>query len=160
VDVRITGSTVANLDAVLSARYGNDKPKEALLNPSVPAVGEIWVDTQYEKTSGKNKPGTASAVNGQTWQVRRKVALPNINMNNPHNMWTDKNQNLIYQTQWFDSKLAVFNRGRRGESERERFDRSDRQDRSGHGDRPDRIERPDKFDRSERPDHSGSGRDR
>ena len=31
-------------------------------------------------------------------------------MNNPHNMWTDKNQNLIYQTQWFDSKLTVFNR--------------------------------------------------
>jgi len=110
VDVRITGGTVANLDTVLSARYGNDKPKEALLNPSVPAVGEIWVDTQFEKTSRKNKPGTASAVNGQTWQVRRKVALPNINMNNPHNMGTDKNQNLIYQTQWFDSKLAVFNR--------------------------------------------------
>jgi hypothetical protein len=110
VDVRITGGAVANLDAVLSARYGNDKPKEALLNPTTNAVGEIWVDTQFEKTAGKTKPGTATAINGQTWQARRKVALPQINMNNPHNMWTDKNQNLIYQTQWFDSKLAVFNR--------------------------------------------------
>lgn len=110
VDVRITGGAVANLDAVLSARYGNDKPKEALLNPTTAAVGEVWVDTQFEKTSGKTKPGTATAINGQTWQARRKVALPQINMNNPHNMWTDKNQNLIYQTQWFDSKLAVFNR--------------------------------------------------
>jgi DNA-binding beta-propeller fold protein YncE len=31
-------------------------------------------------------------------------------MNNPHNMWTNRNQTLIYQTQWFDSKLTVFNR--------------------------------------------------
>ena len=110
VDVRITGGAVANLDAVLSARYGNDLPKAALSNPATPAVGEIWVDTQFEKTRGKSKPGTATAISGQTWQPTRKVALPQINMNNPHNMWTDRNQNLIYQTQWFDSKLTVFNR--------------------------------------------------
>lgn len=110
VDVRITGGAVANLDAVLSTRYGNDITLETLINPATAAVGEVWVDTQFEKTAGKTKPGTATAINGQTWQARRKVALPQINMNNPHNMWTDKNQNLIYQTQWFDSKLAVFNR--------------------------------------------------
>jgi hypothetical protein len=113
VDVRITGGAVANLDAVLSARYGNDIAKAALNNPKTAAVGEIWVDTQFEKTAGKSKPGTATAINGngqKTWQPTRKVALPQINMNNPHNMWTDRNQNLIYQTQWFDSKLTVFNR--------------------------------------------------
>jgi YVTN family beta-propeller protein len=110
VDVRITGGAVLNLEAVLSTRYGNDKPKDALSNPSTAAVGEVWVDTQFEKTKGKTKPGTATAIDGTTWQARRKVALPQINMNNPHNMWTDKNQNVIYQTQWFDSKLAVFNR--------------------------------------------------
>jgi hypothetical protein len=110
VDVRITGGAVANLDVVLSTLCGNDLDKAALFNPTIPAVGEIWVDTQFEKTSGKSKPGTATAISGQTWQPTRKVALPQINMNNPHNMWTDKNQNLIYQTQWFDSKLTVFNR--------------------------------------------------
>ena len=110
VDIRITGGAVANLDAVLSARYDNDIPKAALFNPTTSAVGEIWVDTQFEKTRGKSKPGTATAISGQTWKPTRKVALPQINMNNPHNMWTDRNQNLIYQTQWFDSKLAVFNR--------------------------------------------------
>lgn len=31
-------------------------------------------------------------------------------MNNPHNMWADKDQNLIYQTQWFDNKTTIFNR--------------------------------------------------
>ena len=110
VDVRITGGGIANLDAVLSARYGNDKTKDPLFNPVTSAVGEVWVDTQFEKTRNKTKPGTATAISGQTWKATRKVALPQINMNNPHNMWTDRNQNLIYQTQWFDSKLTVFNR--------------------------------------------------
>ena len=99
-----------NLADVLSARYGNDITLDPLSSPQIPAVGEVWVDTQFEKTTGKSKPGTATAINGQTWKATRKVSLPNINMNNPHNMWTDRNQTLIYQTQWFDSKLAVFNR--------------------------------------------------
>jgi len=109
VDVRVDIGVV-NLPAVLNARYGNDTALDALANPGTPGVGEVWVDTQFELTSGKNKPGTATAIDATTWQPRRKVALPSINMNNPHNMWTDRNQNLIYQTQWFDSKLTVFNR--------------------------------------------------
>lgn len=72
--------------------------------------GNLGGYTIQEKTRGKSKPGTATAVSGQTWVPTRKVALPQINMNNPRNMWTDRNQNLIYQTQWFDSKLTVFNR--------------------------------------------------
>jgi hypothetical protein len=109
VDVRVDIGVV-NLPAVLTARYGNDIALSALRNPATPAVGEVWVATQFEATSGKTKPGTVSAVSGANWQVVRKVALPSINMNNPHNMWTDRNQNLIYVTQWFDHKLAVFNR--------------------------------------------------
>jgi DNA-binding beta-propeller fold protein YncE len=78
--------------------------------PSVPGVGEVWVDTQFEKTSGKFKPGTATAVDVESWTVSKKVALPELNMNNPHNMWTDKDQKLIYQTEWFSDKLDVFDR--------------------------------------------------
>jgi len=81
-----------------------------LSNPETPGIGEVWIDTEYEKTSGKTKPGTATAVDTATWKVTKKVALPGINMNNPHNMWTDINQTVIYQTQWFDKKLTVFNR--------------------------------------------------
>ena len=110
VDVRITGGAVVNLAAVLSARYGNDKTLPPLFNPATPGVGEVWVDTQFERTAGKEKPGTASRLDASTWQVTRKVALPQINMNNPHNMWTDRSQTLIYQTEWFDSKLTVFER--------------------------------------------------
>ena len=109
VDVRVDIGVV-NLPAVLNARYGNDVTLQPLQNPATPAVGEVWVATQFELTSGKTKPGTVSAVDGASWQVRRKVALPSINMNNPHNMWTDRNQNLIYATQWFDHRLTVFDR--------------------------------------------------
>lgn len=109
VDVRVD-SGVVNIPAVLNARYGNDIPLEALKNPATPAVGEVWIATQFETTSEKSKPGTVSAVDGSSWQVRRKVALPSINMNNPHNMWTDKDQTVIYATQWFDDKLTVYDR--------------------------------------------------
>ncbi len=109
VDVRVDIGVV-NLPAVLNDRYGNDIPLVALKNPETPAVGEVWVATQHETTSGKDKPGTVSAVDGSSWQVRRKVSLPSINMNNPHNMWTDKDQNVIYVTQWFDDKLTVYDR--------------------------------------------------
>ena len=110
VDVRITGGAVVNLPAVLNARYGNDTPLQPIQNAATAGVGEVWVDTQFELTAGKEKPGTATAVDAITWAPRRKVALPQINMNNPHNMWTDRSQTLIYQTQWFDSKLTVFDR--------------------------------------------------
>ena len=109
VDVRVDIGVV-NLPAVLNARYRNDISLPALSNPATQAVGEIWVATQFETTSGKSKPGTVTAVDGSSWQVTRKVALPSINMNNPHNMWTDKDQNVIYVTQWFDKKLTVYNR--------------------------------------------------
>jgi DNA-binding beta-propeller fold protein YncE len=110
VDVRITGGAVVNLPAVLDARYGNDLALDPVRSPATPGVGEVWVDTQFELTAGKTKPGTATAIDATTWRPTRKVALPQINMNNPHNMWTDRNQTLIFQTQWFDSKLAVFRR--------------------------------------------------
>ena len=110
VEVRITGGVVVDLAAVLSARYHNDTALPALAPPATPGVGEVWVDTQFERTARKDKPGTASRVDATTWNVVRKVALPSIDMNNPHNMWTDRSQKLIYQTEWFDSKLTVFDR--------------------------------------------------
>ncbi|WMJ08520.1 copper oxidase [Nitrosomonas sp. sh817] len=109
VDVR-ADIGVVNLPAVLNTRYGNDIALKPLSKPATPAVGEIWVATQFEETLGKDKPGTVTAVDGASWQVKRKVALPSIKMNNPHNMWTDKDQNVIYVTQWFDKKLTVYDR--------------------------------------------------
>ena len=49
-------------------------------------------------------------MNAADWSIKRKIALPQINMNHPHNMWTDKTNETIYQTQWFDNKLTLINR--------------------------------------------------
>ena len=110
VDARITNGSVVNVKDVLESTYGQNLTLTPLSNPITPAVGEIWIDTQFEKTAGKTKPGTATAINGTTWNVSKKVSLPQIDMNNPHNMWTDRDQDLIYQTQWFDNRTTIFNR--------------------------------------------------
>jgi DNA-binding beta-propeller fold protein YncE len=110
VPVRISGGAVVDLKTTLEARYGNNLPLAVPFNPAQPGVGEVWVNTEYENTANKTKPGTALAVDATTWKLTKRVALPEINMNNPHNMWTDRDQKLIYTTQWFDTKFTVFDR--------------------------------------------------
>lgn len=85
--------------------------------PKKKGVGEIWVNTQFEKTVNKNhpgtsndKPGTITVVNAKDWKIDQKIALPEINMNHPHNMWTDSKNEVVYQTQWFDSRMVVIDR--------------------------------------------------
>ena len=110
VPVRITGGAVANLKDVLEARYGQDVQLANLFNPTTPGVGEVWINTQFEKTAGKTKPGTITVLDATNWSIKRKIALPSINMNNPHNVWSNKDQSIVYQTQWFDTKLTMINR--------------------------------------------------
>ena len=110
VDVKITGGLVVDLKTTLETRYPNDTSLDGQQIPSVNGVGEVWVDLEYEKTAGKSKPGTATAVDVATWAVTKRVSLPSIDMNNPHNMWASADQSVIYQTQWFGDKLTVFNR--------------------------------------------------
>ena len=105
VNVRLTGGALVDL-STLSINTTIAGP----VNPVEPGVGEVWVDAEYEKTATKTKPGTVTALDASTWQVTKKFALPEVNLNNPHNMWTDRDQRLIYQTQWFSDKLTVFDR--------------------------------------------------
>jgi DNA-binding beta-propeller fold protein YncE/plastocyanin len=93
-----------------------DEPNN-LLNPGTSGVGEVLVNTQFERTLNKNfdgtpfdKPGTITVVDTDDWKVDRKFALPEINMNHPHNMWTDVTNEKIYQTEWFGSEMAVIDR--------------------------------------------------
>lgn len=102
-----------NLSDVLIARYhngDNSVPLAALFNPEVPGVGEVWVDTQSEQTAGKTKHGTVTVVDAATWKIKQKISLPAINMNNPHNMWTNREQSVVYVTQWFDNRMTFVNR--------------------------------------------------
>jgi DNA-binding beta-propeller fold protein YncE len=101
---------VPDLNAAFQSYFHEPVSLPAATPPTGKGIGEVWVDTQFEQTAGKAKPGTATAVSASDWSVTRKVALPQINMNNPHNMWTDRSQSVIYETQWFDDKLTVFDR--------------------------------------------------
>ena len=93
------------LSKLLAALSIPSQALPALSNPGTPGIGEVWIDLEYEKTGSKTKPGTAAVVDATTWKVTRKVALPRINMNNPHNMWASADQSVIYQTQWFDKSV-------------------------------------------------------
>ena len=105
-----------DLNAALHSIFSEPKTLAAPIHPTHPGVGQVWVDTQFEMMAEKTKPGTATAVSATSWAVERKVGLPTHGtrpgdgMNNPHNMWTDKDQTVIYQTEWFDNYLSVFDR--------------------------------------------------
>ena len=101
---------IPNLDVFMQKRFREPIAQPPLFKPGTPGVGEVWIDLQYEKTKNKTKPGTATAVDTSSWAVTKKFGLPQQNMNNPHNMWPDRAQKLIYQTQWFSNKLSVFDR--------------------------------------------------
>ncbi len=75
---------------LLSALNIVNAPLDALKKPTIPGIGEVWVDAQYEKTEDKTKPGSAVAVDTNTWKVTKRVSLPGINMNNGHNMWASQ----------------------------------------------------------------------
>ena len=115
----ITNSTGGAPDVILGADKDLNMPitdadRKA---PKQKGVGEVWVNTQFELTVNKNhpgtaadKPGTITVVNAKNWDIEQKIALPEINMNHPHNMWTDSKNEVVYQTQWFDSRMVVIDR--------------------------------------------------
>src|SRR6476469_516756 len=101
---------VPNLDAYYDSKFGFPKELPALSAPKTPGVGEVWVDTQMEEYAGKDYVGAATKVNVENWTVDRKMSGSALNMNNPHNMWTDRNYRYLYQTEWFDDELSVCDR--------------------------------------------------
>jgi DNA-binding beta-propeller fold protein YncE len=101
---------IPNLDAFLGDRFHEPVTLPKVTAPNVKGIGEVWIDTEFEKSAHKTKPGTATAVDAASWKVTKKVALPQLDFNNPHNLWTDRDQKLIYNTEWFGTRLAAFDR--------------------------------------------------
>jgi len=99
------------LGAAVRGQGYDGKAIPTQVKPST-GIGEVWVDTQFELTAGKNPkfPGTISVVDATTWDVKRKIALPHQKMNNGHNMWPSHNQEQIYQTEWHGKSLFVLDR--------------------------------------------------
>ncbi|HVW43965.1 MAG TPA: YncE family protein [Amycolatopsis sp.] len=102
---------IPNLDAYFDKKFSYPKTlAKGNQLPATPGVGEVWVDTEMEEWAGKDKVGSATKVDVTNWTVDRKIGAPSIDMNNPHNMWTDKDYRYLYQTEWFADKLDVFDR--------------------------------------------------
>ena len=102
---------IPNLDAYFDKKFKYPRtlaPGDK--KPTTPGVGEFWIDTEMEEWAGKDKVGSATRVNAENWSIDRKIGAPGINMNNPHNMWTDKDYKYLYQSEWFDDEIDVFDR--------------------------------------------------
>lgn len=106
VDV-VTDLGKLSLVSVLEARYGQNINLPPLFKPATPGVGQVWINTQFEKTANKTKPGTITVLDTSDWTLKGKISLPEINMNNPHNLWPNRDHSVMYQTQWFDTKLTL-----------------------------------------------------
>jgi hypothetical protein len=102
--------SVGNLDAFLGDYFNEPVTLPKTTAPSVKGVGEVWVDTEYEKTAHKTKPGAATAIDAGSWKVTKKYAFPKLDFNNGHNMWANRDQSLIYNTEWFGNRLIAFDR--------------------------------------------------
>lgn len=110
-------TTVAATDADKSAKW-DILPSSARVNPSVPGVGEVWVDTQFERVpnqrdeSGVVKPGTITVVDAATFNVEREIngLGSGGRWNNPHNMWANFSLNSVYNGNWFGKWINKIDR--------------------------------------------------
>lgn len=77
---------------------------ELLSAPEIPGIGEIWLDTQFERVDGQEFPGTITVLDAATWQT--KEIISDQNFNNPHNLWNTYDGKYIFQTQWHSNKVS------------------------------------------------------
>ena len=81
------------------------------IEPAVPGIGEIWVDTQFEAVPrqvddrGVPKPGTVTVVDAATLAVEKEASgldpQARFRWNNPHNMWVNTEHSIVYNGHWF-----------------------------------------------------------
>jgi YVTN family beta-propeller protein len=67
-----------------------------------------------EELNEKAYPGTVSFIDAHSWKVVRKFGLPTINngggLDNPHNQWVNRDENIVYSDEWFSDKTTAFDR--------------------------------------------------
>jgi len=101
-------TTVAATDDDKLAKWDILGPTDEV-RPAVAGVGEIWVNTQFERVpgqadlSGAEKPGTITIVDAATFTVEREIDGRGAGgrWNNPHNMWADFAHGAVYNSNWF-----------------------------------------------------------
>ena len=110
-------TTVAATDADKLAKW-DIFDRTAQVKPRIPGVGEVWVDTQFERVTnqrdvnGALKPGTITVVDATKFRVEREINGKRANgmWNNPHNMWADFALNSVYNGNWFGQWINKIDR--------------------------------------------------
>ncbi len=116
-DVLAVMTTVAATDADKLAKWDILGPDDVVI-PSVPGVGEVWINTQFETVPGQAdpggvlKPGTITVLDAASMTVEREInGLAADGMwNNPHNMWADFKLGTIYNSNWFGKWINKIDR--------------------------------------------------
>jgi YVTN family beta-propeller protein len=110
-------TTIAPTDADKRAKW-DILNSTAQVRPRIPGVGEVWVDTQFERVanqrdrSGVLKPGTITVLDAATFTVEREInGVQSGGMwNNPHNMWANFPLDVIYNGNWFGQWINKIDR--------------------------------------------------
>jgi DNA-binding beta-propeller fold protein YncE/plastocyanin len=110
-------TTIAPTDADKRAKW-DILDSSARVTPAVPGVGEVWIDTQFERVpnqrdlSGVLKPGTITVVDAATFRVEREVNGRQSGgmWNNPHNMWANFTLDAVYNGNWFGKWINKIDR--------------------------------------------------
>ena len=110
-------TTIAPTDAEKRAKW-DILDSSAEVRPSIPGVGEVWIDTQFERVANQRdrtgvvKPGTITVVDAATFTVEREInGLGSDGMwNNPHNMWANFSLNAVYNGNWFGQWINKIDR--------------------------------------------------
>jgi plastocyanin len=108
LDVLSVITTVAATDEDKAAKWDILGPGDQVL-PPVPGVGEVWINTQFERVPGQvdehdvEKPGTITVVDASSFTIEREIDGREADgmWNNPHNMWANFALDTVYNTNWF-----------------------------------------------------------
>lgn len=108
---------VAPTDTDKAAKWDIRKSTDQVI-PKTPGVGEIWINTQFERVAkqrderGTPKPGTITVVDAKTFAVEREIngLTAGGKWNNPHNMWANFTLDTVYNTNWFGTWINKIDR--------------------------------------------------
>jgi YVTN family beta-propeller protein len=110
-------TTIAPTDADKRSKW-DILTSTAQRRPAIPGVGEVWIDTQFERVANQRdrtgvlKPGTITVLDAATFTVEREInGLQSGGMwNNPHNMWANFPLNVVYNGNWFGKWINKIDR--------------------------------------------------
>jgi YVTN family beta-propeller protein len=101
---------IPNLNDHFHKSFEEPKTLKPPVHPTTPGVGTVYYDAQWEGSAHKSKWGSITAIDADTWKIKSKWFGPSVNLNHPHNYWTDHDGKFLYTTNWFGNSLTVFDR--------------------------------------------------